>query len=104
MRHLSFSWVVGAILVAAACNDSPGNGGGLLIGSGTPPPLPESTPVEVKSRLWPLTSCADVEATLRQGAIEAMNKRLDAMLRGALTDDQRSCRPNGHLFDRYYFG
>jgi Beta propeller domain len=50
-------------------------------------------------RLVPLAGCADVEATLRRGAIEAMHKRLDEKLKRVLSDDLRSCRPGGGLYD-----
>jgi hypothetical protein len=72
-------------LVAAACH-----------GGGDGPSVEGSYGV----RLVPLTGCADVEATLRQGAIDAMNKRLDATLKRVLTDDLSACRPGGGLYGR----
>jgi beta propeller domain-containing protein len=98
MRTLSFSLVVSAFL-AAACGNAGGDGGGILLRAGGPAPGDPGgpAPVEVKVRLQPLASCDEVEATLRQGALDAMNKRLDLLLKNALTDDLTACRPNGFL-------
>jgi beta propeller domain-containing protein len=79
MKKLPLSLVVGAALAAASCSD---NGQGR-------PNLPETVDVH----LVPLAGCGDVEAALRQGALEAMNRQLDQAERYVLTDDFGSCRP-----------